>query len=775
MSFTVGHNIKRKESWDKVTGKAKYTDDAPVSGHLTARLLTSPHAHAKIVNINAVNAWGVKGVKAIITGLDISQLCGILMLDRPPLARDFVRYMGEPVAIIVAVDEPAALSAVRLIEVEYEPLPHVLAPRAALEPDAPVLHARLGEYKRLVSDLYPQAGSNISGQYHIRKGDMSAGWASSEATVEESFRLPPTGHMAMEVRTSRAEISADGIVTITTSSQSPYSIKGQMSESFSIPEGSIQVNVPFVGGGFGGKAPVLLEHLAYIASKKVGGRPVRLIITREQDMTSAPCRMGLEATVKLGADKTGRIQAAELHFWLDCGAYADIGPYMAKSMAADCTGPYKVDNLYCDSLCVYTNHTYATSYRGFSHTEYTFCIERAMDELAKRLGMDPLELRLLNAIAPGDLTPTQAVATLSNMGNLSACLQKLKPLTDWDGNIRQIDAHTVQAKGIACFWKAAALPTDAISGATVTFNADGSLNLNTGVVEMGSGGQTQLAQILSDKLKLDISQIHVEMGVNTRLSPEHYKTVASMTGYMAGNAVLRAAEDILAQLRANGSQALNCAPEDIEVENGTVYARQNPATKIMFKDIVRGYKAPDGASVGEPVLGRGGFMLKGLTSLDKQTGKGQAGPAWTVGAQVVEVEYDTLEHTYRILRASTVLDAGMVINPDAMREIVRGGMAMGIGMSSRESFEYGHDGRLESPTLRTYKLLHIGQEPEYQVEFVETPQEDSPYGTRSISEHGIIGIPAALANAIANASGINVNSLPLTPETLWKRNGVNRT
>ncbi len=768
MGSAVRLNIKRKEGWDKVTGKAKYTDDLPIAGYLTARLLTSPHAHAKIVNINTIHAWGVKGVKAIITGLDLTNLSGVVLQDRPLLAKDVVRYAGEPVAMVVAVDEAAALSAIRLITVEYEVLPHVLTPRAALNPDAPILHRDLGTYKRLVKDVYPQAGSNICGQYHIRKGDMAAGWAASEAVVEESVTLPHSDHLAMEIRTARAEIGADGMVTITTASQAPYAVKQQLGECFSIPSGNIQVHVPLVGGGFGGKAPVLLEHLAYIASSKLNGRPVRVVLTREQDMAAAPCRMGLEAVIKLGADRTGKLQAAELRYWLDCGAYADISPYMAKSLAADCTGPYRMDNLYCDCLCVYTNHTYATSFRGFSHTEYTFCMERAMDELAKRIGMDPLELRLRNAIVPGDQTPTQVVATSSNMGNLSACLLKLKKLADWQDEVCQIDEHTVRAKGVACLWKAANPPTNAISGAMVTFNSDGSVNLNTGVVEIGSGGKTQLAQILADKLQLDVKQVHVVMGVDTRLNPKHYKTVASMTGYMAGNAVLRVAEDILAQLRANGAQAFGCNPEDIIVENATVYARQSPEKRIPFKEIALGYKAQDGSSVGEPILGRGGFMLKGLAHLNPQTGKGQTGPAWTVAAQAVEVEYNRQDHTYRMISASTVMDVGMVINPAAMREMIRGGMAMGISLSSRESCTYGQDGRLQTPTLRNYKLMHIGQEPDYRVGFVETPESQSPYGVRSYAEHGVIGIPAALGNALSTAFGRQLITLPLTPETIWR-------
>ncbi|MEL7603514.1 MAG: molybdopterin cofactor-binding domain-containing protein, partial [Bacillota bacterium] len=247
----------------------------------------------------------------------------------------------------------------------------------------------------------------------------------------------------------------------------------------------------------------------------------------------------------------------------------------------------------------------------------------------------------------------------------------------------------------------------------------------------------------------------------------HWKTVASLTGYMAGNAVMRAADDLIAQLRNNGALAFGCSEEEIEVTRGRVYRRDNPENFISFGDIVNGYTAPDGTSIGEPALGRGGFMLKGLTTLDPRTGKGKTGPAWTLGAQMVEIEVDVSEYTYRILSANTVIDIGKVINPDAMRSMVMGGMAMGVSMASREAYHYDENGALSTPNLRTYKLLHIGQEPLYRVDFVETPQEDSPYGVRSFSEHGIIGIPAALGNALSAALHHEVNRLPLTPEMLW--------
>ncbi len=769
MYTAIGKNIQRKEAWDKVTGQALYTDDIPKIGMLCARLLTSVCAHARILRIDTSKALSLRGVKAVLTGADCPLLFGPLTLDRPALARDVVRYAGEAIAMVVAQDEPTAEQAVRMIDVTYEPLTVSLTPFQSLVKGAPLIHCQTNGYKKVMTDIYPEAGTNIASRYRIRKGNAAQVLRRCDIVVQRRFSLPPSGHLAIEVRTARAEVLSDGTVSITTSSQSPYAVRKQLSEAFLIPMGQIQVRVPFVGGGFGGKSPVMLEILALIASRSVGGKAVRLTIPREQDMASAPCRIGLEAEIKIGADKDGFIQAAELMYWLDCGAYTDISPYMAKAIATDCTGPYHIENLSCDSLCVYTNHTYATSYRSFAHESYTFCIERTLDILAQQLGIDPIQLRIKNAIRQGSTTPSQTPYSPSLIGDLVKCLHEVKTLSEWDKpHHDQCAPHTVRAKGISCFWKTENPPTDAISGAMITFNPDGSLNLITGVVEMGSNCQTHLAQILAEKLCIDAGQVHVVMSVDTRTAPEHWKTVASLTEYMAGNAVLRAAEDLLCQLRENGAAAFGCPAEEIAIAHGRVYSIKNPEHFIAFKDIVHGYKSADGESIGEPVLGRGGFMLKGLSKLDPQTGKGQTGPAWTLGAQVVEVEANPKTCTYRIISASTVIDVGKVINPESMRSMVAGGMAMGISMASREAFTYHADGAPQTPNLRTYKMMHIGQEPDYRVGFVETPETDSPYGVRSYAEHGIIGIPAALGNALATAFGKEIMTLPITPETIWQ-------
>lgn len=765
----IGVSIPRKEAFDKVTGTAKYTDDLISPGMLHGKILTSPYAHAKINSIDISEAKKSPGVKAVITGDYFPTLCGTVIEDRPPIARDKVRYNGEPVAVVIANNEQDAMKALKLIKVEYEPLPVVNSISDALKQNPVLIHENLDQYTHAVHDVYPESGTNISDLIKIRKGDPIKVLEESEVTVSGSFSLPQSDHIAMETRNARVQILPDGRVIIYTSSQGPYSVKKLLSKYYSIPEGDIIIKVPFVGGGFGGKAPMQLEVIAYLASKAVNGKMVRIANSREDDIKTSPCRIGVEAYLKLGATKDGIIKVLQARYMVDGGAYADIGPRMAKAIAVDCSGPYNIENIWCDSRCVYTNHTYVTSYRGFGHAEYTFCMERMMDKLAAELGIDPLELRMKNAIKPGEYTPTQVKTTLSNIGKLSDCLERLRVFSNWnESQVIKTKEGMIRAKGMGCFWKTSDSPVDAVSGVFLTFNTDGSINLNSGAVEIGPGMKTALAQILAEKLKMDVGKIHVLMGVDTQVSPEHWKTVASMTTFMVGRAVIRAGEDIIKQLKSLAAVAMRTPPEDLEVAEEKVYLKQDPEIYVSFKDLARGYKLPNGLSVEGQILGRGSYIMSHITNLDKETGKGKPGPAWTVGVQAVEIEYDPNMFTYRLLKAITVIDAGKVINPKISRGLVMGGINMGFGIATREAFEYDNEGRLQTTTLRTYKPMRIGENPEYIIDFIETPQIDAPFGARGFAEHGIIAIPAAFANAISNAAHYEFDKLPITPEVIWK-------
>ena len=380
----IGKSVPRKESLLKVTGAAKYTDDYDIPGLLHARMVISPHAHAKIKSIEYANALKAPGVRAVLTGQFFPQLIGSTIIDRPPIAIDKVRYNGEPVAVVVADSEVEAEKAGQLIKVEYETLPVVNSPSEALRKDAPLVHEKLGEYK-IIDEAFPEANTNIDNRTKIRKGDIKKGWAESEVTVEASFSFPPSDHAAMETRSVRAEILPDGKVIIYSASQAPFTIKKLISYFFKIDPGKVIVNVPLVGGAYGGKTAVQLEFIAYLCSKAVGGRPVKLTNTREEDLITSPVHIGLDAKIKLGCTKAGRLTAAEITYLFDGGAYSDRAVIISRAAAVDCTGPYNIENVWCDSLCLYTNHPYAAAFRGFGHAELTFPIERTMDMLANKL------------------------------------------------------------------------------------------------------------------------------------------------------------------------------------------------------------------------------------------------------------------------------------------------------------------------------------------------------------------------------------------------------
>lgn len=510
-----------------------------------------------------------------------------------------------------------------------------------------------------------------------------------------------------------------------------------------------------------------------MASKAVGGRPVKVWNTREEDIITSPSHIGLDATVKFGADRNGKIKVMEIRYLWDGGAYSDKAIDVTRSGAVDCTGPYDVENVWCDSYCMYTNHPYAAPFRGFSHSELTFVIERTMDLLAQKLQMDPLELRYMNAIRPGDTTPTRVQLNKSNLGNLPQCIERLRELIKWDeGQIEEISERFVRVKAVSCSWKTSTIDANAPSGAIITFNRDGSVNLMTGVIEIGTGTKTVLAQILAERLKMDVDQVHVRMVVDTQTTPEHFKTVASRGTFMSGRATLNAAEDVIKQIKEVASCVLRAPKEDLEVANSRVFLRDDPSIGLHFKDIGYGYKYPNDNAIGGQIIGRGKYILRHITSLDPETGAGKPGPEWSAAAYGVEVEFDRIDYTYRLVHAAAVVDAGKVLNEKAALGQVMGAMNMGLAFAGRETFYFDQYGRVLNPQLRTYRPLRYGENPNYSVDFVENPQIDAPYGARGIGELGLMGMPGALGNALSVAAGVPLNYLPLIPELIWKAKTV---
>lgn len=767
----IGTNTERLDGREKVNGDTRYTDDLPLPGMLYTAFVTSPHAHAEIIDIETSSAEKAKGVLGVFTGDDFPYLIGLYLGDKPPLAREKVRYFGEPVAVVVAQSESEARIAAKLIKPGYKTLPTVSSPEDALKTDAPVLHKNLSSYNH-IDAIIPEPGTNVGNRTKIRKGNIEKGFEKSDKIIEGNFSFPPGDHVFMEDRIAIVEIRSDGQVIVRSSTQSPFGVQNLMSSFFDIPSGKITVTAPPVGGGFGGKAGIQLEPLAYLLSKKMNGRPVRVALTREEDLVSAPGSAGLQASVRLGATEDGILTAADILLLFDSGGYADYAVNVSRAAAFASSGPYKIDNIRTDSLSVYTNHPYATAYRGFGHIELSYAIERAMDILAEKLNMDPLEFRFKNVIKAGDTTPTQNILD-KNTGDLKGCLNKVSERLKWsEGNYLKISKNIVRTKGVACFWKAPAIPTNTEAGAIITFNNDGSINLSTGAVEIGQGIITGLAQIVAEEFGVSADMVHVVREIITDRSPHDWTTAASRTLFMAGRAAVMAADDAKSKIKKTASSVLLCPEEDLEVQGDKVFLKDEEDKFISLEKIVNGYSYPDGTSIGGPIIGTGQYISRHLTNVDPETGAGRPALEWTMGAEGVEVEVNLEDGSFKILKAACAMDVGRVINPDIARGQVVGSMAMGIGYSTTEALEFDRNQKVLNGNLRDFKILRYGDHPEYFVDFLTTPQKDGPYGARGLGEQGIIGIPGALSAALSKAVGKQLNRMPLTPEYIWSEGGI---
>jgi CO/xanthine dehydrogenase Mo-binding subunit len=767
MSGNLGIDFPREDGLDKVHGRARYTDDMSIPGMLHTVILSSPHAHARIRGIETAEAARCPGVRGVFTGRDFPYRIGIYLGDKPPLAIGKVRYHGEFVAAVVADSEELALQSLSRVRASYEPLPAVGTPEEALSSDAPLIHEEMGEYSRIPAIL-PEQGTNVANRTRIRKGSVEQGFRDAAVVVEEEFMLPPGDHAAMEPRVAIAEIGADGRATIHSSTQSPYVVRNLLSLHFGVPHRDITVVAPFVGGGFGGKAGIQLEALAYLLSRAMGGRPVRVANTRESDLIGSPGRPGLQAWVRLGARRDGGIVAADIRLLFDSGAYADYAVNVSRAAGYMATGPYRVPNVRVDSLCVYTNHPFATAYRGFGHIELAYVIERAVDILADRLGVDPVKLRLLNAIRTGDTAPSMQVMD-SNTGDLRGCIDRVSERLEWNRGQRiRVSDNVVRAKGVASFWKAPAIPTNTDAGTVLSFNEDGSVNLVTGVVEIGTATHSGIAQIVAERLGMDPEMVHVVREVATDRAAHDWSTAASRSLFMAGRAALAAVDDAVGQIRALAAMVLHCPEEDLDVHRGRVFLRDEPVRGLPLTEVVLGYTYPNGNAIGGPIIGRGRYIARGLTGIDPETGEGNPALEFTLGAHGIEVEVDLRDGSFKIVRAVCCMDVGRVINPQLARGQIVGGMAMAIGFTTQEGFLFDSRERVQNRVLRDFKLPRYGEHPEYLVDFLETPQGDGPYGARGLGEQGVLGIPGALANALSRALGKKLNRLPLTPEYLWR-------
>ena len=765
----VGQPAIRIDGLDKVSGAAVYVDDMDFGPNLLhAEIIESPFAHARIRSIDTSEAEKVPGVVKVVTGDDFPYRFGLYMQDRWIFARDRVRFVGEQVAAVIARDPGSAKRAAKLVRVDYDELPYVLDLEGALKENATLVHPDLGKYEHCAW-FFPQAGTNIAHWRKTRKGDMEKGFKDADVILEDTYTVPRYAHCAIEPHVIVGLYDLAGRLTLWSASQSPYTQRHVFAGALAplgLHHKDIRVVTPYVGGGFGGKAGVSMEILGAALAMMVKGHPVKVRWSRAQEFYNTYQRQGVIARIKLGVKKDGSITAIEHTLHWDAGGYVEYGANVVNAVGLSATGPYRVPNVKIDSVCVYTNLPPGGPYRGFGYSEFMFGLESHMTRIAKMIGMDPVEFRRKNAIHGGDTLPYGAEM---NPSGLVEAIDKAAKEIDWGKKEVSKDPNKVIGKGFACFWKAPAMPPNAASAAFIKFNEDGSLNLTVSGMEIGQGFLTVMAQVAAEVLTVPVERIRVELPDTDRNAYE-WQTVGSHVTWGCGNAVKAAALDAKAKVLDTVHRALGFAVADLYLENETIKCRTKPDFAMALKDmVISGIQTKHGNFIGGPILGSGMFMPEFTSATgDPETSQGgHPNVHYTVGASAVKVEIDRKTGKLHVLKAVLAVDVGKAINPDLVKGQITGGVVQGLATALYEDIRYDYKGKLLNPNFTDYKIPTALDIPDEIVPIiVEVAQPDGPFGARGVGEHTMIPAAPVIANAIEDALGIRIKSMPLTAEKI---------
>ena len=765
-SSLIGQSVQRTDIIDKVTGCAVFVDDIQFGPNLLhSRLVRSPYSHALIKKIDTTRAEKLPGVRAVVTGKDLTAKMGLYLIDRPIFAADRVRYYGEPIAGVVAITEDIAVEAAKLVDIDYEMLPAIYDPVEAAQPDAPLLHPDLENYT-VANFIFPEPGTNISENFKIRKGSVEDNWVKCKAIAEGRFSLPPIEHVPIETHTSIALSEKSGQVTLWASSQSPFAMRDMIAQGLGIPHNKMRVIAPMVGGGFGGKAGVTMEACAVVMAQAVEGRPVKLRLTREEEFVGTSVRQSLVSNFKVGCDQDGNLVAMELTYYFGGGAYNDYGVNIARAAGYSCTGPYDVPNVKADSLCVYTNHPVGSAMRGFGMPEIHWGLEQIMDRLAEEIGMDPSEFRIKNCVRTDDEIVTGMKMTPIN---LEDCIKKVSKAIKWDKKEKPTGPNKKRGKGIAIMWKAPAMPPNPGSAAVVRFNEDATLIVEVGGQELGQGAFTVAAQIAAETLGVPYDSVTVSSPLDTKYSPYEWQTVASRLTWSMGNAVKKAAEDARKQILDTVADHWDENVDDLTIKDGLVISFKSEREQPLEKMVVYGLPNENFEGwKGGPVVGRGHFMPTYVSNLDPETGQGtRAVVHYTVGAQAVDLEVDLETGQLEVLNLASAYDVGQAINPDLIMTQIEGGAVHGMS-SAYEALKFNDAGEVINPSFVDYRISTFADIPgKIHGDYVETPIDDGPWGARGVGEHVMVQTAPAIANALYDAVGIRFSDLPLSADKIF--------
>ncbi|NPA45490.1 MAG: xanthine dehydrogenase family protein molybdopterin-binding subunit [Chlorobi bacterium] len=763
----VGKPEIRIDGKEKVSGAAIYTDDINFGPDLLyAFIVESPHAHAMINSIDTSEAEKYPEVLAVVTGKDFPYKFGLYMQDRFIFAQDRVRFIGEQVAAVVARNPKAAKAAAKLVKVDYTEIPAVIDQMEAVKEGSDLLHEDLENYNH-VPWFFPKPKTNIAHWRKIRKGETQKGFDEADYILEDTYDVPRYAHCAIEYHAATGLCDKSGRLTIWASSQSPHTQRHLFAEALK-PLGfthkDVRVIAPHVGGGFGSKAGVTMEILAAAIATKVKGHPVRIMWSREQEFYNTYQRLGVKTFLKIGVKKNGKITALDHKIYWDAGAYVEYGANVVNAVGLSAIGPYNIENASIDSICVYTNLPPGGAYRGFGYSEFLFGLESHMTRIANHLGIDPIEIRRVNAIREGDKT---AYGANMNPNGLLKAIDAVEKEIEWHKEFKSSDPNKVIGKGFSLLWKAPAMPPNASSSCFLKFNEDASINLLVSGMDIGQGYLTVMAQIAGEILGVPPSKIRTE-NPDTDRNPYEWQTVASHITWGSGNAVKKAALNARDQIFDLVVRTKHLPKDTLYLEDEKVKCTQNPNFELPLKDfVVDGIQMKDGTFKGGPILGKGTFLPEFSTAKSNpETGQGgHPNVHYTTGAAALILEIDKHTGKMKVLKAVEAIDAGKAINPDLVKGQIVGGLVQGLATVLYEDMRYDDKGRLLNPNFTDYKLPTAKDIPDKIVPIIiEVPQPDGPFGARGVGEHTMLPAAPMVANAVADGMKVRIKSMPVTAE-----------
>jgi CO/xanthine dehydrogenase Mo-binding subunit len=757
----LGVDAPRVDGPAKVNGLAQYTADIVLPGMLHAKVLRSTIPHARLIRVDASAAERELGVIAItrddLGGID--PFYGAVLKDQPVLALDRVLFAGDAVAVVAAESRDIAEEALDLIDVEYEALPAVTDPFEAQAPGAPILHAERNTPEVQFIDMrsvHFQTDSNVCSIYHVAQGDFEQAYGAADHQFDDVYTAPTVQHGHIEPHASTAYWEPGGKLVVYSSSQNPSVVRTQLAEMFHLPESSVRIIVPYVGGGYGAKTYPKLEPIVATLSRKAR-RPVSLVLTREEVFMTV-VRHATSVRIRTGVRKDGTLVARKVETTYDTGAYADIGPRTAKNGGYSAGGPYRIEHQDLTSYCVYTNKPPSGAFRGFGVPQVCWAYESQMDDIARRLGVDPVALRRQNLVQENDIFITGD--RLVSVG-LGRCLDQVVEAIGWRGieSTRPISTDRpgfVRGIGVAAMIKSTMTPSN--SAASVRLNADGSATLLTSSVEIGQGPHTSLAQIVAEAIGLPLDRVTVTFP-DTDFTPYDQSTSSSRTIFSMGHAALQAGTQIRDQLLDIASRQLEVAPHDLQVVDGIISVKGSPDRTMT---IPQAFRAHFGTAVGSLF---GAFDLQTTGGLHPDTGKGKASAFWFLSAAGAEVEVDLRTGKVRVVRAVVSVDTGKSINPRQCWLQNEGSMLTALGTALFEEMVFDN-GQPVNASFLDYMLPSMEDYPDgFRSLLVETPHPEGPYGAKGMGEAGLGPVAPAIGNAVANAlKGARLYDLPLRPE-----------